>query len=489
MTVKNNLKILFASSEVSPFAKTGGLADVAASLPKSIAVLGNDIRVVMPRFKIIKSSMDYVADFPVQVGERNVTCVIKKKDIEINGNEDAKVLPVYFVENYYYFDRDGIYCHIDDGERFAFFCKAILEMLPRINFQPDVIHCNDWHTGPTCMLLNEKYREYPFYSNIATIFTIHNLEYQGNFSKDILNFMGLGNELFVPEKVEFYGAFNFMKTGLVYSDIINAVSRNYAEEIKTPQYGGRLDGLLRKRSKDLYGVVNGISYEEYNPSTDKRIYRNYSIQNPDVKKENKYSLQKELGLPVSDAPIISLISRLTDQKGLNLITDVIDEFLELDLQFVLLGEGDQYYENLFKELKEKYPDKMGLYIGFNASLAQRIYAGSDMFLMPSRFEPCGLGQLISLRYGTIPVVRATGGLAETIIDIDYDTDNGNGFSFKEFIPAELLNAVKRAMRMYCEYPKQWEILKKRALESDFSWNKSAHRYMELYNIAIEKHKI
>lgn len=485
MQGREKLKILFVSAEVTPFAKTGGLADVAGSLPLSLASMGHDVRVVMPRYKQINADTKYTADFPVMMGWRNETCIVRESEINYKDGEKAGNIPAYFIDNYHYFYRDGIYCHYDDGERFAFFCNAVMDMLPAIGFQPDVIHCNDWHSGPICMLLKERYKNDQFYSNMATIYTIHNLQYQGHFSKDILKVFNVGDEVFTPEKTEFYGMFNFMKAGLVYADIINTVSETYAKEIQTEECGEKLEGLLKRRKDDLYGVVNGIDYNEFNPSRDYRIYRNFDIGNIDRKLDNKHALQKELGLPVGNIPVIGLISRLTGQKGLNLVEEVIDEMFKNDMQFVLLGTGDDYYENTFKNIRMKYPDKMGVFIGFNAELAQRIYAGSDMFLMPSRFEPCGLGQIISLRYGTIPVVRATGGLAETVVDVDESTE-GNGFSFSEFSSKEMLDTINRALKLYNEKPDQWKRLVERAMSQDFSWDRSAKKYEELYYLAIRK---
>ncbi|HHW32337.1 MAG TPA: glycogen synthase GlgA [Clostridiaceae bacterium] len=486
MTYNKKLKILFVSAEVSPFAKTGGLADVAGSLPKALAFKGNDVRVVMPRYKSIKATMNYVTDFPVQMGERKDTCIIRETEVLATGSEGMTKYPVYFVDNYNYYDKEGIYGHFDDGERFLFLCKAVLEMLPRINFQPDIIHCNDWHTGPVCMMIKEQYNRQPFYNGIATVFTIHNLEYQGNFPEDILKFTNLGKEVFTPDKVEFYGMFSFMKAGIVYADIINTVSGVYAREIQTSEYGERLDGLLRKRSEDLYGIVNGISYEEFNPETDKSIIKNYNVDSVDYKKQNKYALQKELGLPVGDMPVVGLISRLSSQKGLDLIIKEIDRIMSLDLQFILLGKGDEYYQNAFREIEKKYKEKFRARLELNFPLAQRIYAGSDMFLMPSRFEPCGLGQLISLRFGTIPIVRATGGLAETITDYDSDNEKGNGFSFNEFSSEQMVNTIERALSLYTGNPEEWSRLVKRAMSHDFSWKSSAEKYMKLYYTALEK---
>ena len=489
MKSDNKLKILFVSAEVAPFAKTGGLADVAGSLPQALSQMGHDVRVVMPRYKSINCNMEYAADFPVQMGDKKEACIIREGKMNFHGNGGLKSLPVYFLDNYHYYDREGIYCHPDDADRFVFLCKAALEMLPRINFQPDIIHCNDWHTGPLCLLLKEKYKKDPFYGKMGTVFTVHNLEYQGHFSKDVVRLLNVGEEVFTPEKAEFYGVFNFMKAGLVYSDIINAVSETYVEEIKTEKYGERLEGLLRKRAGDLYGIVNGISYEDFDPSGDPHIFKHFSRETYEDKKQNKYGLQKEAGLPKSDRPLIGIVHRLTAQKGLDLVLDVMDELLKEKVQFVLLGLGDPYYHNRFKEYEEKYPDRMKVFIEFNAPLAQRIYAGSDMFLMPSRFEPCGLGQLISLRYGTIPVVRSTGGLADTITDYDRDSEKGNGFAFEEYTSEKFFDALKRALKLYNKKSGEWNELVKRALKLDFSWKVPAEKYVRLYELAVKKQEV
>lgn len=483
---KKKLNILFVTAEMSPFAKTGGLADVAGSLPKALAELGHDVRVVMPRYRMIKENLEYVADFAVQLDQSVETCIIRKTEIPYKLNGRKKGLKVYFADSYRLFDRDGIYGHFDDGERFVFFCKAVLNMLPAIGFNPDVIHCNDWHTGPICLLLKEQYSADKRYSRISTLYTIHNLEYQGNFPSHIVNLLNCSYDVFNSEKAEFYGMFNFMKTGLVYSDAISTVSRVYADEIKTPQYGERLDGLLQKRSDDLYGILNGLDYSQFDPENDRTIEKNYSADNVGDKKINKTALQKEMGLPCRDVPVIGLVSRLSGQKGLNLIIDRIDDMMSRDIQFVLLGTGDDYYHDQFRRIAERYPDKVAVNLGFHASLSQRIYAGSDMFLMPSRFEPCGLGQLISLRYGTIPVVRATGGLAETITDYTSDPENGNGFSFADFSSDAMLDAINRAVDVYMNYPGEWEKLMVKAMKQDFSWNASAVKYEELYRKIIDK---
>lgn len=480
-----SLKVLFVSAEVAPFAKTGGLADVAGSLPKALSTLGNDVRIIMPKYQQIQTG-DYVTDFSVSMLGKKETAIIRKTSILAKNNGVENQVPVYLVDNHHYFDRPSIYGYVDEAERYAFFCKSVLKMLPEIHFQPDIIHCNDWQSGPIPLLLKTIHGGDPFYRNTATLFTVHNLQYQGNFSKEALRALDLGEEVYHPDSIEFYGYVSYMKAGLMYSDIINTVSRQYAEEIKRPERGERMDGILRMRANDLYGIVNGINYHEFNPETDQRIYSNYGINNIEKKKENKYALQKEMDLPVKDVPLIGFISRLVNQKGLDIVADALDDLMKLDLQLVILGSGEEFYENLVRELKLKHPDKVGLYVGFNPILAQRIYAGSDMFLMPSRFEPCGLGQLISLRYGTIPIVRATGGLVDTIHDYDESTESGNGFSFKKYSGKELYEAVERALKEYNQSPTKWRNLVRHAMEIDNSWAKSGAEYQQLYKTAISK---
>lgn len=485
-----SLKILLVSPEVTPLAKVGGLADVAGSLPKAIATLGqgeisHDIRVAMPRYKGIEAR-EYVTDFPVEMEGRQETAIIRRTQIEAHLGPAHAVVPVYLIDNYHYFNRDGIYAHADDADRFIFFSKAVLEMLPRLGFQPDILHLNDWQTGATAFLLETRYRHNPFYERMATLFTIHNLQYQGNFDRQVLRKLGVGEEYFHPESLEFYGQVSLLKAGLVYSQILNTVSPTYAEEIKTPTYGERLDGLLRKRSSDLFGVLNGINYHEFNPETDPRIVRNYTSANIEAKKDNKSALQEELGLNVGDYPLFGIVSRLVSQKGLDLVTEVAPAIIEGGAQLAVLGTGDPHYEESFQQLAQRYPSQVGLRLGFNSVLAQRIYAGADLFLMPSRFEPCGLGQMIAMRYGTIPVVRATGGLADTVRDYDQNPLLGNGFVFSEYTARALLETIRRALRLYREKPEEWRVLVKRAMEIDHSWAKSAANYVELYQLALKR---
>lgn len=478
------LKVLFVSAEVDPFAKTGGLADVAGSLPKELSLLGHDVRVVMPKYGVINVDAKYVSDVPVEIGERKETCVIKESSIYDANN---KAIPVYFIENHNYFNRKGIYCYSDDDQRFILLCKAALEMLPAINFKPDIIHCNDWHTGPICLMLKEKYSKLDFYKDIATVYTVHNLEYQGNFSSDITKYLNLEEGYFVSEKTEFYGMFSFMKCGLVYADIINTVSKQYAQEILTPAYGEKMEGILLKRENSLFGIVNGISYDEFNPRKDKSLHVNFDKSCAELKKNNKLALQDELSLSRSTAPLMGIVTRLTGQKGLELLLGCIEDLIKKEnVQLVVLGLGDEYYYKAFSKLHKKYPSNVVAFFEFNSDLAKKIYAACDLFLMPSRFEPCGLGQIISLRYGTIPVVRATGGLAETIIDYDENNALGNGFSFEEFSVNQFKKALERAIIVYKDKPEIWKELILRALNSDFSWKKPSIAYLELYALAIER---
>lgn len=485
------LKILFVSSEVVPFAKTGGLADVAGSLPKALATVvdhglpHHDVRVAMPRYKMIEDAR-YVTDFPVWFADKNHEAIIRRREIEAQFQGAHDTVLVYMIDNYQYYYRDGIYAFDDEAERFGFFCKAVLEMLPRLGWQPDVIHCNDWQCGPIPLFLKTHYRGDPFFSRIATVFTIHNLQYQGNYPKGVLPMLGLGKEHFRPEELEFYGSVSFMKAGIKYADVLSTVSRTYAREIQTPEYGQRMEGVLRQRAHELYGIVNGINYHEFNPKTDPRLHRNYDADHWEHKKENKYTLQREVNLPVRDVPVIGLITRLVDQKGLDLIAEISEELMRLDIQLVVLGKGDKYYEDMFREMKVRHPGKIAAHIGFNVVLAQRIYAGSDMFLMPSRFEPCGLGQLISLRYGTIPIVRETGGLADTVSEYDPATGGGNGFVFKEYDARALYSAIARALKLCREDHQAWGRLVRNAMEMDFSWARSAVEYLQLYRDAMEK---
>jgi len=476
------LKVLFVASEGAPFVKTGGLGEVIGSLPSALRSVGVDARVIIPKYRVIpkefKDGIKHIKHIYVTLNWRNLYCGIEM--CQQNG------VTVYFIDNLYYFDRDYMYGYGDqEVERYAFFSKAVLEAIKHIDFKPDIIHCHDWQTGLLPFLLKVQYND-EFYANIKTLFTVHNIKYQGLFHKRLLgDILGVGEEFYTADKLEFNGNVNSLKAGLVYSDMINTVSPSYAQEIQYPHYGEGLDGLLRARSNDLYGVLNGVDYETYNPETDSMIFENYSKESWIAgKAANKAKLQKMLGLSVSpEVPIISMISRLVSQKGLDLVARVLNEVLELDLQMIVLGAGESSYEDMFKYAASQNPEKVSANIGYDDTLAHRIYAGSDMFLMPSLFEPCGLGQLFALRYGTIPIVRETGGLKDTVKALNEFTDEGNGFSFTNYNAHDMLFTIKRALSFYSK-PDVWSRLVKKAICSDYSWDRSAEKYIEIYNKII-----
>lgn len=471
------LKVLFVSAEVSPYAKSGGLGDVAGSLPKALQAAGVDVRVVFPKYRTIKdeylSSCQYISSFDISLDWRT-----QKADIyTIRGD-----VPTYMIGNDFYFGRAGYYGYGDDNERFAFFSKAAIEFLDFIDFVPDVIHCNDWQTGPICLYVKDVYSKIKCFSDIKTLYTIHNLQYQGMFPKDTLRMMGLDeNYYFTNDKLEYYNMASFMKAGLLYCDAISTVSTTYAYEVQTPQYGYGLDGVLRCRADKLYGIVNGIDYDLNNPATSKKIYANFDADNISGKAENKLQLQAELGLPQRDeVPVISIISRLADQKGINLVLQAAHELLSKDIQLVVLGTGEYHYENMFRDLQYRYPDKVSANILFDDTLAQKIYAGSDMFLMPSLFEPCGLGQLFSMSYGTVPITRTTGGLVDTVKHFNAETGEGNGFQFHDYDAGGLMWAVNQALAVYFDDKDLWNKVVQNAIRTRFSWEDSAEKYIEVY---------
>ncbi len=479
----SSLNVLFASSEVFPFAKTGGLGDVAGSLPKAISKLGVDIRVVLPNYKSIpqqyKTDMEYIGYIFVDLSWRHQYCGIFKLV-----HEDVTY---YFLDNEYYFGRNDLYGDFDEAEQFTFFSKAIIEMLPLIGFKPDIIHCNDWQTGIVSLLLQANYKQ-DYFSKIKTVFTIHNLKYQGIFPKQVLSdLMNVDWQYFTTNGIEYHDCVNFMKAGLVYANSISTVSPTYSQEIKTDFYGEGLMEILLQRSGDLYGILNGIDYERNDPKTDSRIYTNYSADNIALKYENKKKLQEELGLPVRpDVPVIGIISRLTPQKGFDLIECVLEEILQMDLQLVLLGKGDEHYKYVFENAAYWHKDKVSANITFSDTLAQRIYAGSDMFLMPSLFEPCGLGQIFSFRYGSVPIVRETGGLNDTVLSYNDETGAGNGFTFANYNAHDMLNTIRRAVDFYYNRKDIWKLIVERGMRADFSWDKSAKEYKRMYQETIRK---
>ncbi|CAG9623666.1 glycogen synthase GlgA [Sutcliffiella rhizosphaerae] len=472
------MKVLFVVSECVPFVKSGGLGDVAGALPKELKKLGTDVRVILPKYEqipdIYRSKMKRLKTTFINVGWRNQYC----------GVEELKHdnVTYYFIDNEHYFKRDSLYGHYDDGERFSFFCRAVLESITIIDFIPDVIHCHDWHTGMVNFILEKEYKKNPRFQYIQSVFTIHNLQFQGVFPPTILqDLLNVEEKYFNPDELEFYGHVNFMKAALISSGYITTVSPTYKDEIQTPFFGEKLDGVLRHRNDSLVGIINGIDDELYNPETDEFIEANYSSQSIQDKEINKAALQNLCGLPVNaDIPIIAMVSRLTKQKGLDLITRVFHEVLESDVQIVVLGTGEPQFEHYFRELAYQHPKKVRTFIGFDEPLAHQIYAGADMFLMPSQFEPCGLGQLIALRYGTIPIVRETGGLNDTVNSYDDTKFEGNGFSFTNFNAHDMLHTIRRAIGFY-EKHDVWKIIMKEAMERDYSWAKSAFKYNQLYS--------
>lgn len=478
--MKDCLKVLLVASEAAPFIKSGGLGDVAGSLPKALRVQGVDIRVVIPRYKTVKDremyDVVYLGEFPVHLNWRTQQAKILVKQGEV---------PVYFIENDYYFGRDGLYGYGDDNERFAFFGKAVLDMMAMLDFYPDVVHCNDWQTGPVCMYLKEIYRKMIYYSRMKLLFTIHNLQYQGNFAPSTMELLDVPYSCYENGNVEFYGAVSYMKMGLVYADQISTVSQTYANEIQTWQYGYGMDGLLQYRNQVLSGIINGIDYQVNDPATDTRIPYHYDIQHLEGKVQNKQKLQERLGLEQRDVPVIGMITRLADQKGLDLLAGIFDEMMHRDVQFVLLGTGEQRFEHLFGSMQERYHGRVSANIFFDENLAQLIYAGSDLFLMPSLFEPCGLGQMFALRYGTVPVVRKTGGLADTILHYDTHTKKGNGFVFETYDGNGLLWALDQALAVYHKGSEQWQCVVKNAMQSNYSWENSARAYIELYESMLQ----
>jgi starch synthase len=476
------VNVLFVASEAHPFIKTGGLGEVAFALPKTLRKLGVDIRIIIPKYAAIeeefKTQMISVDTFTVSVGWRRQ--FIRLQYMEYDG------VPCYFIDNEHYFKRDGVYGFYDDGERYACFCRAALEALKYINgFAPDIIHCNDWQTAAVITLLKAFYSFDNIYENIGTIFTIHNLKYQGILPKEALgDLLGLDWSYFVEDKLKFYDNISLVKGALNMTDKITTVSSTYAEEITTPYYGEGLDGLISYRCMDLSGIVNGIDTDTFNPETDMEIYDRFSIGSLETKLDNKEKLQIELGLAVNrEVPMIAIVSRLVRQKGIDLIACVIEELLSMDIQIVVLGSGEECFENMFRYYAYRYPHKVSANIYFDSSLAKKIYASSDMFLMPSLFEPCGIGQLIALRYGSLPIVRETGGLKDTVISYNEVTEEGNGFSFSNYNAHDMLYTIRRAVGLYKD-KELWNKLVTRAMSEDNSWYNSAQKYVNLYKTVI-----
>lgn len=475
------MNVVFASAEAAPFVKTGGLGDVAGSLPAALQKAGANVIVMVPLYGTIsdeyKNKMEHVAEFYVSLGWRNEYCGLER--LVHNG------VTYLFVDNKRYFDRDYPYGFFDDGERFAFFSKAITESLQYLpdGFRPDILHCNDWHTALAPVFLCEFYQGMPLYENVSTIFSIHNIAFQGQFSAKVLeDICGLAHIPAAAFQLTCgHDAVNFMQGALNYSDAITTVSPTYAGEIQTPAYGEHLDGVLRRRREALQGIVNGIDTDHFNPETDPAIAQNFSVSDRSGKAICKAKLQEELGLTVrDDQPLMTMVTRLTRQKGMDLVTYALDRILSNGVQVAVLGTGDYEYENALRYFASKYPGQMAARIQFDPALSQRMYAGSDMFLMPSLFEPCGLSQMIAMRYGTLPVVRETGGLKDTVIPYNYETGEGTGFSFANFNGDEMGDAVFRGARLFWDNHDAWNNVVTQAMNQDFSWTRSASKYMDLY---------
>lgn len=477
-------KVLYVASEAVPFIKTGGLADVVGSLPKCFPKEYFDVRVVIPKYACMKQEfkdqLHYITNFYMDLNWRQQYVGIFEMEYE--------GIKFYFIDNEEHFSGDKPYYGMPgDLEKFAFFSKAALSILPVIDFRPDIIHCHDWQTGLIPVYLKERFQGSDFYRGIKSVMTIHNLKFQGVWDiKTVKSITGLSDYFFTPDKLEANKDANYLKGGLVYADAITTVSNTYAEEIKTPFYGEGLDGLMQARSNSLRGIVNGIDYAEYNPETDAMIAMNYNAKTFRKEKvKNKTALQEELGLEVNPkAMMLGVVSRLTDQKGFDLIAYMMDELCQDAIQLVVLGTGEEKYENMFRHFAWKYDKKVSANIYYSEAMSHKIYAAADAFLMPSLFEPCGLSQLMSLRYGTLPIVRETGGLKDTVQPYNEFEGTGTGFSFTNYNAHEMLATVRNAERVYYDNKREWNKMVDRAMAADFSWSHSAKQYEEMYNWLI-----
>ena len=473
--------ILFVASESVPFIKTGGLADVVGSLPKSLDKEKYDVRIFIPKYGCMKQEMkdrlNYKTNFYMDFNWKNVYVGIMEAVVD--------GITYYFIDNEYYFSGPKPYC--DDAlfeiEKYAFFSKAVLSSLPLIDFKPDIMHCHDWQTGLIPVYLKDHFAGSEFFRDMKSIMTIHNLKFQGKWNIDtVKNITGLSDYYFTNDKLEAYGDANLLKGGIVYADTVTTVSNTYAQEVKTEFYGEGLHGLLQAREGELKGIVNGIDYTDFNPESNPLIYNNYTVENFRKEKiKNKRALQKELGLKQDDKTmLIGIVSRLTDQKGFDLIEYMMEELCQDNVQFAILGTGSAQYEDMFRRFAGKYPDKVSANIYYSEALSHRIYAASDAFLMPSLFEPCGLSQLMALRYGTLPIVRETGGLKDTVEPYNEYEGTGTGFSFTNYNAHEMLNTIRYAQEVYYNSKRNWNKMVERAMNADFSWGVSAKKYEEMY---------
>lgn len=476
------LNIIMAASEAAPFAKTGGLADVAGSLPIALKHLGCRVLIFLPYYREIAHKGLEIEETGLKVsvplGKHTV-----KAEVLLGQSHGV---PVYLIKRDEFFDRSYLYGtpegdYFDNLERYAFFSRAVLEVLKARELAPDVIHCNDWQTGLIPAYLKDIYKGEPVFSRTATLFTVHNIAYQGIFPAKLFDVTGLSPALFNPEGVEFWGNINLLKSGLMYSDIITTVSKGYCEEIQTAEYGWGLEGVLAKRKDALFGVLNGADYNEWNPGTDPDIPHNYSADDLRGKGSCRKRLLKEFGLKLkAKTPLIGMITRLADQKGLDILCEAMPELMKLEMGMVILGSGDRKYQELLQDLSGHYPGKLSVRIAFDGALSHLVEAGSDMFLMPSRYEPCGLNQIYSLKYGTVPIVRATGGLDDTVRDLS--DGNGTGFKFREYSAEALVEKVKEAVSVFTD-KRAWEEIQRNGMRENFSWEESGRKYMELYKTA------
>lgn len=483
---ERKLRILFAAPEVDPFVKAGGLADVARALPLALKKLGHDVRIVMPQHYRVDEPRHHfktlIEKTAVQMDSERINFSVKETRLN--------TIPIYIVDNKGFFrSRSAVYGYVDDSLRFAFFCKALLKIPELIEWKPDIVHANDWLTGLVSNYLKTSFKKSETYKHTKAIFTIHNLSYQGTFNRLTLRPEEIDSGGSLPKyNTVRFNTVNFMKRGIIYSDAITTVSKQYAKEIVTSQYGEGLDPLIRERQSHLIGITNGVDYKKFNPAKDHHIYQQYSAKHLSKKSANKIALQKEFGLFVDkNIPLIGMASRLSPMKGYDLVQEILRYLLEMPCQIIIVGEGDPKYHKLFWNYSKKYPKKFATHLQFDRIIARKVYAASDMFLMPSRFEPCGIGQLISSRYGSVPIVRATGGLKDTIQDYSPENEEGNGFVFEKFRALDLFRAIVRALETY-KHKDAWKALVKKVMKLEFSWDKAAKEYLKVYEQALNNDK-
>lgn len=476
--------VLFIATEAFPFVKTGGLGEVIGSLPQALTQQGADVRVILPKFGDIprqwQEKMSFVDSLDIQVGWRRQYCGIQTLTHE--------GVTFYFIDNEYYFNRPGLYGFDDDAERFAYFCRAVLEALPKLAFAPRILHCHDWQTAIVPMLLKAHYAGQEGYEGLKTVLTIHNVQYQGIFDRAVVSdLLGLSEaEYLTVDRLEFHGAVNYLKAGIVFADALTTVSHTYAWEITTPEGGWGLDGLLRQRQDDLHGIVNGVDGDIYNPDKDELICVNYNWRSPGRKKKNKAMLQEIAGLPVKpEVPLLGMVSRLVAAKGFDLIVAAMERLADIDLQVVIMGEGDEKYVSLLKAAAYLHPDKLAVQPHFDEAMAHRVFAGSDLYLQPSLSEPCGTSQLAAMRYGSVPIVRETGGLKDTVVPYNEDTGAGNGFSFRAATVDDMVYAINRSVSFYRNKP-VWQKIVKAVMKADHSWQRSVGGYLAVYGRLTKK---